>query len=112
MTRRIDNIIEAPGALVLGAGMAGLFTALKLAPFPALVLAGARPGTSGSSAWARGGIAAAMGAGDSWQSHAADTIAAGAGTCDPHIVELVAREAPARIEDLIAYGAPFDRKPD
>lgn len=112
MARPIDNIIEAPGALVLGAGMAGLFTALKLAPFPALVLAGARPGTSGSSAWAQGGIAAAMGAGDSWQSHAADTITAGAGTCDPHIVEIVTREAPSRIEDLIAYGAPFDRNPD
>src|SRR6201996_137692 len=112
MTRRIDNIIEAPGALVLGAGMAGLFTALKLSPFPALVLAGARPGTSGSSAWAQGGIAAAMDAADSWQSHAADTMAAGAGTCDPAIVEMVARDAPSRIEDLIAYGAPFDRKPD
>jgi L-aspartate oxidase len=112
VARPIDNIIEAPGALVLGAGMAGLFTALKLAPFPALVLAGARPGTSGSSAWAQGGIAAAMGEGDSWQSHAADTIAAGAGTCDPQIVEIVTREAPLRIEDLIAYGAPFDRNPD
>src|SRR5665213_1271044 len=112
MTRRIDNIVEAPGALVLGAGMAGLFTALKLAPFPALVLAGARPGTSGSSAWAQGGIAAAMDEHDNWQSHAADTIAAGAGTCDPRIVELVTRDAPSRIEDLIAYGAPFDRKPD
>ncbi|HEY2032783.1 MAG TPA: L-aspartate oxidase [Rhizomicrobium sp.] len=112
MARHIDNIIEAPGALVLGAGMAGLFTALKLAPFPALVLAGARPGTSGSSAWAQGGIAAAIGAGDSWQSHAADTIAAGAGTCDPHIVELVTREAPDRINDLLAFGAPFDRNTD
>src|ERR1700744_5719178 len=110
--RRIDNIIEVPGALVLGAGMAGLFTALKLSPFPALVLAGARPGTSGSSAWAQGGIAAAMGEGDSWQSHAADTIAAGAGTCDPKIVEIVTREAPSRIEDLLALGAPFDRNAD
>jgi L-aspartate oxidase len=112
MTRRIDNIVEAPGALILGAGMAGLFTALKLSPFPALVLAGARPGTSGSSAWAQGGIAAAMDASDSWQSHAADTMVAGAGTCDPQIVEMVTRDAPSRIEDLIAYGAPFDRKPD
>src|ERR1700756_5643342 len=110
MTRRIDNIVEAPGALILGAGMAGLFTALKLSPFPALVLAGARPGTSGSSAWAQGGIAAAMDAADSWQSHAADTMVAGAGTCDAQIVEMVARDAPARIEDPIAFGAPFDCK--
>jgi L-aspartate oxidase len=109
---RIDNIIEARGALILGAGMAGLFTALKLAPFPALVLAGTRPGVSGSSAWAQGGIAAAMDPDDSWQAHAADTMAAGAGTCDSEVVSFVAREAPDRIRDLIELGAPFDRKPD
>lgn len=109
---RTDNVIEVKGALILGAGMAGLFTALKLAPFPSLVLAGQRPGVSGSSAWAQGGIAAAMGEGDSWQAHAADTIAAGAGTCDADVAAFVAHEAPARIEDLIRYGAPFDRNAD
>src|ERR1700743_1537580 len=103
MTRRIDNIIEAPGALVLGAGMAGLFTALKLSPFPALVLAGARPGTTGSSVWGQGGIAAAVGKGDSWESHARDTIVAGAGTTDPKIAALVASEAASRIDDLVSY---------
>ena len=112
MSRHIDNVIECKGALILGAGVAGLFTALKLSPFPSLVLAGSRPGVSGSSAWAQGGIAAAVGAGDSWQAHAADTIAAGAGTCDPEIAALVAREAPARIDDLVRFGAPFDRNPD
>jgi L-aspartate oxidase len=112
MARSVDNIIEVKGALILGAGMAGLFTALKLAPFPALVLAGTRPGVSGSSAWAQGGIAAAMGEGDTPAAHAADTLIAGAGLCDPAIASLVAREAPARIEDLITLGAPFDRKPD
>lgn len=108
----IDNIVETDGAVILGAGIAGLFTALKLAPMPCLVLAGTRPGVSGSSAWAQGGIAAAMDAEDSWQSHAADTMAAGAGLCDRKIVELVAREAPDRIHDLIGYGAPFDRRDD
>ncbi|HEY1638060.1 MAG TPA: L-aspartate oxidase, partial [Rhizomicrobium sp.] len=109
---RTDNIIECKGALILGAGLAGLFTALKLSPYPATVVAGARPGQSGSSAWAQGGIAAAVGEGDSWQAHARDTIVAGAGACDPAIVEMVAREAATRIDDLIALGAPFDRKPD
>lgn len=108
----IDNIVETDGALILGAGIAGLFTALKLSPMPCIVLAGTRPGVSGSSAWAQGGIAAAMGEGDSWQSHAHDTMVAGAGLCDPVIVDLVAREAPARIEDLVALGAPFDRNAD
>jgi L-aspartate oxidase len=112
MDRNIDNIIEAPGALILGAGLAGLFTALKLAPFPAMVLAAAQPGTSGSSAWAQGGIAAALGEGDSWESHAADTLVAGAGHCDPAIVNLVTSKAAARIEDLLHYGVPFDRAAD
>src|ERR1700744_5165558 len=109
MNRGVNNVIETDGALILGAGIAGLFTALKLAPFPALVLAGSRPGTSGSSAWAQGGIAAAVGEGGGWRRHAADTMAAGAGLCDPQIVDLVAREAPDRIADLVAMGTPFDR---
>ena len=106
---KIDNVIETDGALILGAGIAGLFTALKLAPLPCLVLAGSRPGASGSSAWAQGGIAAAVGEGDDWRDHAADTMAAGGGLCDPEIVSLVAREAPERIADLVGFGAPFDR---
>src|SRR5665213_2168226 len=106
MNRHIDNVIETDGALVLGAGIAGLFTALKLSPLPCLVLAGSRPGTSGSSAWAQGGIAAAVGEEDDWRDHAADTMAAGAGLCDRDIVNLVAREAPDRIADLVAYGVP------
>ncbi|HEV7960789.1 MAG TPA: FAD-binding protein, partial [Rhizomicrobium sp.] len=105
----VSTVIETDGALILGAGIAGLFAALKLAPFPALVLAGSRPGASGSSAWAQGGIAAAMGADDDWRHHAADTIAAGAGLCDPGIVEAVTREAPERIGDLLRMGVPFDR---
>jgi L-aspartate oxidase len=108
----IDNVVETDGALILGAGIAGLFTAIKLAPMPCLVLAGTRIGLSGSSAWAQGGIAAALGEDDSWQSHAADTVAAGVGLCDPRIVEMVAREAPDRIQDLVALGAPFDRRGD
>ncbi|MDE2182989.1 MAG: L-aspartate oxidase [Alphaproteobacteria bacterium] len=112
MTQQIDNIIDTKGALILGAGVAGLFTALKLAPFPAVILADAHPGVSGSSARAQGGIAASVAKGDSWQSHAADTITAGAGLCDSEIAALVAREAPDRIEDLIRYGVPFDRRAD
>lgn len=108
----MDNVVETDGALILGAGIAGLFTALKLAPMPSIVLAGTRPGVSGSSAWAQGGIAAAMGEGDSPQSHARDTMIAGAGLCEAGIVDLVTREAPARIHDLLALGTPFDRASD
>src|SRR5690242_3595574 len=105
MAHQIDNIVACKGALILGAGIAGLFTALKLAPYPSLVIAGTRPGLSGSSAWAQGGIAAAVGVDDSWQSHAADTLAAGAGICDPTVAAMVAREARACIDDLVAFGA-------
>ena len=112
MAHAIDNVIEVEGALILGAGVAGLYTALKLAPFPTLILAGTRPGSSGSSAWAQGGIAAAMSPDDNWKAHAIDTVAAGAGTCDAEVVDFVTREAGQRIEDLIRLGVPFDRKPD
>lgn len=107
--RAADNTIDAPGAIVLGAGIAGLFTALKLAPFPALVIASGRSGHSGSSVWAQGGIAAAMDPDDSSSLHARDTIAAAAGIGDPKIADLVTREAPQRIDDLLQFGAPFDR---
>jgi len=106
--RAVDNIIDAPGAIILGAGIAGLFTAIKLAPFPALVIASGRSGRSGSSVWAQGGIAAAVGVNDSPLFHAQDTVAAAAGIGDPRIAEIVAREAPQRIEDLLHLGVPFD----
>lgn len=112
MSDGLDTVYETDGALVLGAGIAGLFTALKLAPFPVTVIADSGPGQSGSSAHAQGGIAAAVAAGDTWQSHAADTVAAGAGLTEKKIAELVTREAAARIDDLVGYGAPLDRMAD
>src|SRR5258706_12713209 len=108
----IDNIVETDGALILGAGIAGLFTALKLAPMPSIVLAGTRPGLSGSRAWAQGGIAAAVGEGDSWQSHAHDTKAAGAGPGASPAGGLGAQEGPARIHHPIGYGRPLHRQHD
>jgi L-aspartate oxidase len=112
MIRQIDNVIHVPGALILGAGLAGLYTAMKLAPFPACIVAGARAGTTGSSVWAQGGIAAAVGPEDDWRAHVADTVAAGAGTTNRDVATIVASEAHARIDDLLAYGAPFDRNAD
>lgn len=95
--------------LVVGGGLAGLFTALKLAPLPVTILSPRPLGEGASSAWAQGGIAAAVGEGDSPEAHAADTIAAGAGLVDPAVASLVAGEARERVEDLLRYGAPFDR---
>ena len=99
-----------PGdVVIIGAGLAGLFTALKLAPLPVTVIAAAPLGEGASSMWAQGGIAAAVGEGDSTDKHAADTIAAGAGIVDKKIAHMVADEAPDCIRDLLSYGVPFDR---
>ncbi|PIY72747.1 MAG: L-aspartate oxidase, partial [Rhodobacterales bacterium CG_4_10_14_0_8_um_filter_70_9] len=84
-------------------------TALKLSPTPCTVLSPEPLGAGASSSWAQGGVAAAIGVGDSAESHARDTIAAGAGTVDPEVALAVAREAGARIADLLDMGAPFDR---
>lgn len=98
-----------PSILIIGGGLAGLFTALKLAPNPCTVLTPVPLGQGASSAWAQGGIAAAIGEGDSIESHVADTLAAGAGLCDAAMVRLMASEASARIHDLLEYGVPFDK---
>ena len=100
---------ETDDILILGGGLAGLFTALRLAPRPVTVLAAAPIGEGASSAWAQGGIAAAMAPGDSVEKHVADTVAAGAGIVDEAIARLMAGEAAARVHDLLAYGVPFDR---
>jgi L-aspartate oxidase len=95
--------------VIIGAGLAGLFTALKLAPAPVTLISPAPLGEGTSSAWAQGGIAAAVGEGDTPEAHAADTIRAGAGIVDEHVAHIVACEARDRIRDLLAYGVPFDR---
>ncbi|MDJ0932394.1 L-aspartate oxidase [Breoghania sp.] len=100
---------DADDAVILGGGLAGLFAALKLSPRPVTVLTAAAIGEGASSAWAQGGISAAVSEDDTAESHAADTMAAGAGLCDAEIVAGVTREAPVRIADLLAYGVPFDK---
>jgi L-aspartate oxidase len=95
--------------IIVGGGLAGLFCALKLAPRPVTVISAAPLGQGASTAWAQGGIAAAVAEGDSAEAHAADTIAVGAGLVDATIALGLAREAGPRIHDLLGYGVPFDR---
>lgn len=103
---------DASDVLIIGAGLAGLFLALKLAPRNCTVLTPAPLGQAASSAWAQGGLAAALSPEDSPAAHAADTVAAGAGLVDPVIARLIAEEGPSRVRDLLELGVPFDRSPD
>ena len=100
--------LDFDGPVILGGGLAGLSAAL--AAHRALVLSPTPLATGCSSAWAQGGMAAALAADDSPALHAADTLAAGAGLCDPKAVELLTTEGPRAVRDLAALGAPFDRK--
>jgi len=101
--------IPSNSIVIVGGGLAGLFCALKLAPRPVTLLTGAPLGAGASSVWAQGGIAAAVSNGDTPEAHARDTIIAGAGIVDGARALAMAREAPARIDDLLSYGVPFDR---
>jgi len=98
--------------LIVGAGLAGLFLALRLAPRPCTIISPAPLGQAASSAWAQGGLAAALHPEDTPEQHAADTVIAGAGLVDPAIARLIAEDGPTRVRDLIELGVPFDRTPD
>nr|WP_294550258.1 L-aspartate oxidase [uncultured Rhodopila sp.] len=106
MTVDVRNIDRAP--VIVGGGIAGLMTALRLAPMPAVVLAKAPLQTEASSAWAQGGIAAAIGSDDDPALHLADTLAAGDGLCDVDVAARITAAGPAAIEILLRYGARFD----
>lgn len=95
--------------VIVGAGLGALYAALKLAPRPVVMISPETLGRGASSAWAQGGVAAAMDESDSPQSHAQDTVKAGAGTVDPEVADLVTREARDYILDLTELGTPFDR---
>ncbi|WP_298400900.1 L-aspartate oxidase [uncultured Chloroflexus sp.] len=104
--RRVD-------VLVIGAGAAGLTAALAAAARGAQVLVLARGSLPESnSAWAQGGIAAALDPADSPGIHVADTLTAGAGLCDVAAVSVLAHEAPALMRELAELGVPFERDAD
>jgi L-aspartate oxidase len=104
------EILSLRGRVVIvGAGIAGLTTALELAPRPVVVLSKGPLGAESSTLWAQGGLAAAFAPGDSPALHAADTLAAGDGLSNAAIVDEFTRAAPAAIVRLARLGVRFDR---
>ncbi|MAM62018.1 L-aspartate oxidase [Maritimibacter sp. UBA3975] len=95
--------------VIVGAGMGALYAALALAPRPVLMISPESLGEGASSAWAQGGVAAAMAETDSPEAHALDTVTAGAGTVDSDVAAMVTRHAAEHIIDLTDFGTPFDR---
>jgi L-aspartate oxidase len=108
---RADRV-DFDGVVVVGAGLAGLSAALAAAPRRALVLSPVPLGEGCASAWAQGGMAAALSADDDPALHAADTCVAGAGLCEAEAVRILTTEGPAAVRALASLGAPFDRRAD
>ena len=95
--------------LVVGSGIAGLYTALKLLPQGEITLLTKKALTESNTEYAQGGIAVALGDKDSPQLHLEDTLKAGANFCDPQAVEILVSEGPKCVEELIEIGTQFDK---
>jgi len=105
MKRKVDF-------LVIGSGIAGLSFALKAANYGKVCVISKNSLEETNTRYAQGGIAAVTYSPDSYEKHVSDTIICGDGFCDKDVVEMVVREAPLRIKELIDWGVEFDKKPD
>ena len=105
--------MSSPRPVIVGTGIAGLWTAWRLASEgQSAVLVTKESLADSASSWAQGGIAVALGPGDSPSQHAADTLAASDGMADPEAVRILTSEGPDRVYELLALGAVFDRGSD
>lgn len=96
--------------VVVGSGAAGLMTCLELPKDLRVLLLSKQSTPRSASRWAQGGIAAVTRSDDSFESHMADTLNAGAGLCEQPAVDLLVRQAPACVERLLELGMAFDRE--
>lgn len=107
----IDIHALAGRPVIVGGGIAGLMTALQLAPEPVVLVSKAPFGSGASTVLAQGGLAACLGGDDHVGLHLADTLAAGDGLCDADNAARIVQAMPTAIETLIRLGVPFDRDP-
>lgn len=96
--------------LILGGGLAGLRAALAVDPRLSVTVVTKDDLRGSSSQWAQGGIAGVVDPEDRFDNHVADTLSAGGGLCHEDVVDAVVREAPMRINELIAWGTRFDAR--
>ena len=96
--------------LVIGSGIAGLSFALRAARTGTVTIVTKKEAAESSTNYAQGGIATVWSGEDTFESHIEDTHRAGAGLCHPDVVDLVVRDAPARIKELIGWGVRFTRR--
>ena len=111
-------LAPAPGwtvyadVMVIGSGIAGLTVALRSAASGSVLVVTKDVLAAGSTRWAQGGIAAALGPGDTPEAHRIDTLTAGVGLCDDAAVDALVTEGPESVLELIGLGARFDRRSD
>lgn len=105
--KRIPHLFT--DVLILGAGIAGTRAALAIDPSLRTVLVTKDHASQSNSSWAQGGIAGVLDPVDEFANHVQDTMLAGKGMCQQDVVELVVREAPERIRELISFGTEFDQ---
>ncbi|VAX38265.1 L-aspartate oxidase [hydrothermal vent metagenome] len=106
--KRVQHVFT--DVLVIGAGIAGLRAALEIDPSLSTLVVTKGELKESNSAYAQGGIAGVLDPLDDFANHITDTINVGAGLCDETIVDLVIKDAPERILELVSYGANFDQK--
>src|ERR1700749_5222364 len=112
LTAGVPGWSREADVVVIGTGVAGLTAALRLRDKVDKVLVVTKDVLSaGSTQWAQGGIAAALGPGDTPEQHERDTLVAGAGACDLEAVRVLVTEGPEAVRELIALGANFDLHP-
>jgi len=104
--------IETTDFLVIGSGIAGLRAAIALAPHGRVLVVNKGNPPESASEFAQGGIAVVLDPRDSTEAHIADTLQAGKGFCQPEAVEVLVKEGPDRVQELIRWGARFDREHD
>ncbi|MBA4310358.1 MAG: L-aspartate oxidase [Chlorobiaceae bacterium] len=96
--------------LIIGSGIAGLYSAIKISQFANVTLVTKKEKAESNTNYAQGGIAGVLDPADTFEKHIADTMIAGAGLCNKKHVEILVKEGPARIHELIEIGTEFTQK--